>query len=60
MKRENEMIAVCGLDCSGCDIRKATNNPSMTQEITDWFKKNERYGNALKRLRNLKEKHYDQ
>ncbi|MDH5684386.1 MAG: DUF3795 domain-containing protein [bacterium] len=39
MKKENQMIAVCGLDCKDCDIREATNNPKIAQEIADWFKK---------------------
>jgi hypothetical protein len=39
MKPENQMIAVCGLDCSGCDIRLATSDPKIAQQIADWFKK---------------------
>lgn len=39
MKPENQMIAVCGLDCGGCDIRLATNDPKVAQQIVDWFKK---------------------
>ncbi|RLD17919.1 MAG: hypothetical protein DRI33_04660 [Caldiserica bacterium] len=39
MEQENQMIAVCGLDCSGCDIFKAANNPEIAQEIVDWLKK---------------------
>jgi len=39
MKQENQMIAVCGLDCSGCDILQATNDPKIAQGIVDWFKR---------------------
>ncbi len=56
MKRENEMIAVCGLDCSGCDIRKATNNPSMAQEITDWFKKKRTIWKCIEKIEKSKRK----
>jgi hypothetical protein len=39
VKQENQMIAVCGLDCGGCDIFQATDNPKIAQQIVDWFKK---------------------
>lgn len=39
MNSSDEMIAVCGLDCSGCDIRLATMDKDMAQEIAKWFKK---------------------
>lgn len=39
MKQQNQMIAVCGLDCNECDIFKAANNPGIAREIVDWFKK---------------------
>ena len=29
MKQKNQMIAVCGLECSGCDILQATNEPKV-------------------------------
>ena len=35
----DEMIAVCGLDCGGCDIRMAATDKEMAQKIADWFKK---------------------
>lgn len=38
MKKENKIIAVCGLNCSKCDIFEATNNPKTAQQISDWFK----------------------
>lgn len=38
MKKENKIIAVCGLNCSKCDIFEATNNPKIAQQISDWFK----------------------
>ena len=39
MKQENQMIAVCGLDCSRCDILQATNDPEIAQQIADWFRR---------------------
>lgn len=33
------MIAVCGLDCSKCDILEASTNPEVAQKIADWFRK---------------------
>lgn len=39
MSEQNQMIAVCGLQCHKCDILEATNNPRIAQEIADWFKK---------------------
>ena len=39
MKKENKMIAVCGLICSRCDILEATNDKKIAQAIADWFKK---------------------
>lgn len=32
------LIAVCGLDCSECDIRKAPDEPELAARLTDWFK----------------------
>jgi len=29
------VIAVCGLDCSECDIYKASSDPSLAQKIAD-------------------------
>ncbi len=34
-------IAVCGLDCELCDIRKAPHDPEAAQRIVAWFKKEE-------------------
>lgn len=39
MEKENQMIAVCGLVCSECDIFEATSNAETAQKIVDWFKK---------------------
>ncbi len=39
MKQENQMIAVCGLVCSGCGILKATTDAKAAQGIVDWFRK---------------------
>ena len=33
------MIAVCGLDCGGCDMHLAPNDPKIAQQVVDWFKK---------------------
>lgn len=35
MKKEYKMIAVCGLVCDTCDIRKAKNDPKLAKEIAD-------------------------
>lgn len=35
----NQMIAVCGLDCESCDIRRAPNDPEAAQRIVAWFKR---------------------
>ncbi len=32
------MIAVCGLDCGGCDIRRVPNDPEAAQRVVTWFK----------------------
>ena len=39
MTQENQMIAVCGLDCIRCDMFQATNDPKVAQQIVEWFKK---------------------
>ena len=39
MKKHNQLIGACGLDCQTCDIRQATNDPKVAREISDWFKK---------------------
>jgi len=39
MNKRNEMLAVCGLDCGGCDIFQATSHLEIAQKIVDWFKK---------------------
>jgi len=36
---KNDMIAVCGLDCSPCDIRKAPSDPEAAKRVVAWFKK---------------------
>ena len=33
-----EMIAVCGLDCYSCDIRKVTIDPESARRVVAWFK----------------------
>lgn len=39
MEEKNEIIGVCGLICTGCDILEASTNPEIAQKIADWFKK---------------------
>lgn len=39
LKSKKVMIAVCGLDCGPCDIRKAPNDPEAAKRIVAWFKK---------------------
>ena len=36
---KKEMIAVCGLDCGSCEIRRAPNEPDVAQRLVAWFKK---------------------
>jgi hypothetical protein len=39
MRNDNEMIAVCGLECHRCDILRATDDKKIAQETVDWFKR---------------------
>jgi len=39
--KEDKTIAVCGLVCEGCEIRRANSDKDTAQKIADWFK-NER------------------
>ena len=41
MSRANQLIAACGLDCTGCDIRRATDSPELAHRIADWFKEHQ-------------------
>jgi len=34
------LVACCGIDCIACDMRAATQDPKMQQEIARWFKAN--------------------
>lgn len=34
-----KMIAVCGLDCAGCDMRMATSDKELAADISGWFKR---------------------
>jgi len=36
---EEEIISVCGLLCSSCDIMEATTKKEVAQRIVDWFRK---------------------
>ena len=51
MNTENELMAVCGLDCTVCDIRQAPNDPELAKRIADWFKKELNTDVKLKDLR---------
>lgn len=33
-----QMIAVCGLDCGSCDIRRVPTDPEAAQRVVAWFK----------------------
>lgn len=40
MNSDEELIAVCGLDCGPCDIRKIltwSHDPDKAQRIVEWF-----------------------
>jgi hypothetical protein len=36
-----EMLAVCGLDCSQCDIRRAKSDPVIMKNILDWLNRDD-------------------
>jgi len=36
---ESEMMAACGLDCGGCEIRLAPSDAQAAQTIVEWFRK---------------------
>jgi hypothetical protein len=38
MDADERMIAVCGLDCTDCDMREATTNPQLQRRHADWFR----------------------
>jgi len=35
---EKRMIAVCGLDCGSCDIRRVPTDRGAAERVTAWFK----------------------
>jgi hypothetical protein len=39
MMKPTNLIAVCGIDCESCDIRKAPEDPEAAKRIVAWFKK---------------------
>jgi hypothetical protein len=39
MKKHNQLMGACGLDCKECDVFRAPNNPSVAHEIVEWVKK---------------------
>ena len=38
MREEEQMIAVCGLDCTGCDIRTAPTDAAAAGRLVAWFR----------------------
>jgi hypothetical protein len=38
MKKSNELIAVCGIDCAECDIFKAAGNHQIAMDFASWLK----------------------
>jgi hypothetical protein len=36
---QSQMMAVCGLDCGTCDIRRAPTDPDSAQVVVAWFRK---------------------
>lgn len=38
-ERKDTYIAVCGLNCGSCDIRKVPEDPDAAQCVVAWFKK---------------------
>jgi len=38
MAHEERLIAACGIDCTGCDIRRAVADPELRRRIIAWFK----------------------
>ena len=40
-QKEDEYIAVCGLDCRSCDIRKVPEDAGAARRVIAWFKKEE-------------------
>ena len=42
MNSDKDLIAVCGLDCGSCDIRKIlgwSQDPDKAQRIVEWFQR---------------------
>ena len=37
MKKDEPLMAACGLDCEECEIRLASDNPELASRISDWF-----------------------
>ena len=35
---DEEMMAACGLDCKGCAIRRAPEDPEAAEELIRWLK----------------------
>ena len=38
MDNQKRLIAACGIDCTDCDMRLATNNMQLAMDIAQWFK----------------------
>ncbi|MFW6117461.1 MAG: DUF3795 domain-containing protein [Thermoproteota archaeon] len=39
MNLEEEMIAVCGLNCGSCDLRKAPEDSEAAERVVAWFRR---------------------
>ena len=37
LESDKEMLAVCGLDCGKCDIRRAKSDPVIMKKVLDWY-----------------------
>ena len=36
---ETKLMAACGLDCGGCEIRRAPSDSQAAQVVVEWFRK---------------------
>ncbi|MGC9399661.1 MAG: DUF3795 domain-containing protein [Anaerolineae bacterium] len=39
MHEANRLLAVCGLQCGECDIRRAGEDATLAQQIATWFRR---------------------
>jgi hypothetical protein len=38
MKKHKPLMGACGLDCTECEIRRASENPELARTIADWLR----------------------